>query len=82
MRPGKVTGRDNRDAGWQGSRALLCGGGRAGSIGFDAVGGQSLLVSADVNAVPPAGIEGLDLMANGVELAGGSLGSGRSRLAM
>ncbi|MGA7656903.1 MAG: NAD(P)-dependent methylenetetrahydromethanopterin dehydrogenase [Methylocella sp.] len=37
---------------------------------------KSLLVSADVNAVPPAGIEGLDLMANGVELAGGSLGIG------
>ena len=34
------------------------------------------LVSADVNAVPPAGIEGLDLMANGAELAGGSLGIG------
>ena len=37
---------------------------------------KSLLVSADVNAVPPAGIEGLELMANGVELAGGSLGIG------
>jgi methylene-tetrahydromethanopterin dehydrogenase len=37
---------------------------------------KSLLVSGDVNAVPPAGIEGLDLMANGVELAGGSLGIG------
>jgi methylene-tetrahydromethanopterin dehydrogenase len=37
---------------------------------------KSLLVAADVNAVPPAGIEGLDLMANGVELAGGSLGIG------
>ena len=37
---------------------------------------KSLLVSADVNAVPPAGIEGLDPMANGVELAGGVLGIG------
>lgn len=37
---------------------------------------KSLLVAADVNAVPPAGIEGLDLMANGVELTGGSLGIG------
>jgi methylene-tetrahydromethanopterin dehydrogenase len=37
---------------------------------------KSLLVSADVNAVPPAGIEGLELMANGAELAGGSLGIG------
>lgn len=37
---------------------------------------KSLLVSADVNAVPPAGIEGLDLHGNGQELAGGSLGIG------
>ncbi len=37
---------------------------------------KSLLVAADVNAVPPAGIEGLELMANGVELPGGSLGIG------
>ncbi|MFZ0494096.1 MAG: NAD(P)-dependent methylenetetrahydromethanopterin dehydrogenase [Methylocella sp.] len=37
---------------------------------------KSLLVAADVNAVPPAGIESLDLMANGVELTGGSLGIG------
>ena len=37
---------------------------------------KSLLVAADVNAVPPAGIEGLDLHANGVELTGGSLGIG------
>jgi len=35
-----------------------------------------LLVAADVNAVPPAGVEGLNLMDNGVELAGGSLGIG------
>lgn len=37
---------------------------------------KSLLISADVNAVPPAGIEGLELHANGQELAGGSLGIG------
>jgi methylene-tetrahydromethanopterin dehydrogenase len=37
---------------------------------------KSLLVSGDVNAVPPAGIAGLELMANGAELAGGSLGIG------
>ncbi len=40
------------------------------------VAAKSLLVSADVNAVPPAGIEGLELMANGAELTGGSLGIG------
>ncbi len=37
---------------------------------------KSLLVAADVNAVPPAGIEGLELFANGAELAGGVLGVG------
>ncbi|MGH6813620.1 MAG: NAD(P)-dependent methylenetetrahydromethanopterin dehydrogenase [Methylocella sp.] len=37
---------------------------------------KSLLVAADVNAVPPPGVEDLDPMANGVELAGGSLGIG------
>jgi len=37
---------------------------------------KSLLVAADVNAVPPSGVEGLDLMANGVELAGGVVGIG------
>ncbi len=35
-----------------------------------------LLVSADVNAVPPFGIEGVDLHDNGKELPGGSLGIG------
>ena len=37
---------------------------------------KSLLVAADVNAVPPAGVEDLDPMANGAELASGSLGIG------
>ncbi|MGH6822423.1 MAG: NAD(P)-dependent methylenetetrahydromethanopterin dehydrogenase [Methylocella sp.] len=37
---------------------------------------KSLVVAADVNAVPPAGIEGLDPVANGVELAGGVQGIG------
>ncbi|MGH6800385.1 MAG: NAD(P)-dependent methylenetetrahydromethanopterin dehydrogenase [Methylocella sp.] len=37
---------------------------------------KSLLVAADVNAVPPPGVEGLNPLANGVELAGGSLGIG------
>ncbi len=37
---------------------------------------KSLLVSGDVNAVPPAGIEGLEPMANGAELASRSLGIG------
>ena len=36
-----------------------------------------LLVAADVNAVPPLGIEGLDLHANGTPLGGsGALGIG------
>ncbi len=37
---------------------------------------KSLLVAADVNAVPPAGIEGLELHAKGAELTGGALGVG------
>jgi methylene-tetrahydromethanopterin dehydrogenase len=38
---------------------------------------QGLLVVADANAVPPSGIEGLEAMANGVELtAHGTLGIG------
>jgi methylene-tetrahydromethanopterin dehydrogenase len=38
---------------------------------------KSLVIVADVNAVPPAGIEGLDVMANGAELnANGTLGIG------
>jgi methylene-tetrahydromethanopterin dehydrogenase len=37
---------------------------------------KSLHVCADVNAVPPAGVEGLDPMANGAELAGGVFGIG------
>ena len=38
---------------------------------------SALLVAADANAVPPSGIEGLDAMANGVELtAHGALGIG------
>ena len=37
---------------------------------------KSLLVAADVNAVPPAGVEGLELMDNGVELPSGALGVG------
>ena len=38
---------------------------------------RDLLVVADVNAVPPPGVEGLDMMANGVELnAHGALGVG------
>jgi methylene-tetrahydromethanopterin dehydrogenase len=38
---------------------------------------RNLLVAADVNAVPPSGVEGLDMMANGSELnAHGTLGIG------
>jgi methylene-tetrahydromethanopterin dehydrogenase len=38
---------------------------------------KHLLIAADVNAVPPAGVEGLDVQANGVELTpGGVLGLG------
>jgi len=38
---------------------------------------KRLLIAADVNAVPPSGVEGLDMMANGVELTPhGALGIG------
>jgi methylene-tetrahydromethanopterin dehydrogenase len=38
---------------------------------------KRLLIAADVNAVPPSGVEGLDMMANGVELTPhGTLGVG------
>jgi methylene-tetrahydromethanopterin dehydrogenase len=38
---------------------------------------KNLLIVADVNAVPPVGVEGLDMMANGVELnANGALSIG------
>jgi methylene-tetrahydromethanopterin dehydrogenase len=38
---------------------------------------KRLLIVADVNAVPPSGVEGLDMMANGAELtAHGTLGVG------
>jgi methylene-tetrahydromethanopterin dehydrogenase len=38
---------------------------------------KRLLIAADVNAVPPSGVEGLDMMANGVELTPhGPLGIG------
>ena len=40
-------------------------------------GARNLIVVADVNAVPPSGVEGLDLTANGAELtAHGTLGIG------
>ena len=37
---------------------------------------KKLLIAADVNAVPPAGLEGLDVQANGNALSGGALGIG------
>ena len=37
---------------------------------------KNLLVAADINAVPPAGVEGLKGNANGDELPGGALGIG------
>jgi methylene-tetrahydromethanopterin dehydrogenase len=60
------------------SEVALCAG-RAGVQIFSAEQvkkATNLLVSADVNAVPPYGIEGLDLQDYGKELPGGSLGIG------
>ena len=60
------------------SEVVLCAG-KAGVQIFsadDIKKAPNLLVSADVNAVPPYGIEGLDLQDNGAVLPGGSLGIG------
>lgn len=62
-----------------GAEALFCAG-RAGVqivSSSQLAAAKRLLVAADVNAVPPPGIEGLDVMANGVELTpNGALGIG------
>ena len=61
------------------SGAALCAG-RAGVRILSAAqlaAAKNLLVVADVNAVPPTGVEGLDMSANGAELTpGGVLGVG------
>ncbi len=65
-------------AGLVASEVVLCAG-KAGVQIFSAEDikkAPGLLVAADVNAVPPYGIEGLDLQDNGKELPGGSLGIG------
>ncbi|HVY58344.1 MAG TPA: NAD(P)-dependent methylenetetrahydromethanopterin dehydrogenase [Xanthobacteraceae bacterium] len=59
--------------------AVFCAG-RAGTRILSAdqlASARHLLIAADVNAVPPAGVEGLDVMANGAELtSAGALGIG------
>jgi methylene-tetrahydromethanopterin dehydrogenase len=61
------------------AEAALCAG-RAGVrilSGTQLAQAKRLLIVADVNAVPPSGVEGLDMMANGAELtAHGTLGIG------
>jgi methylene-tetrahydromethanopterin dehydrogenase len=61
------------------SEAALCAG-RAGVrilSRAQLAAAKRLLIVADVNAVPPSGVEGLDMMANGVELTPhGTLGIG------
>jgi methylene-tetrahydromethanopterin dehydrogenase len=61
------------------TEAALCAGRAGVSILSRAqlAAAQRLLIVADVNAVPPAGIEGLDMQANGIELTpDGALGLG------
>jgi methylene-tetrahydromethanopterin dehydrogenase len=62
-----------------GTEAVFCAG-RAGVRILSAAqlaAAKQLLIAADVNAVPPPGIEGLDVMANGAELPpSGTLGIG------
>lgn len=61
------------------AEAALCAGRAGVRILSNAQLAQAkrLLIVADVNAVPPSGVEGLDMMANGVELTPhGTLGIG------
>src|SRR5215468_4539762 len=62
-----------------GSEIALCAG-RAGVTilsGAQLAAAPNLLIAADVNAVPPPGVEGLEMTANGAELAPqGALGIG------
>jgi methylene-tetrahydromethanopterin dehydrogenase len=62
-----------------GAEVLFCAG-RAGVrvvSSAQLAAAKRLLIAADVNAVPPSGIEGLDVMANGIELTSeGALGIG------
>jgi methylene-tetrahydromethanopterin dehydrogenase len=56
------------------AQAIVCAG-RAGVRILDQAqiaAAKDLLVAADVNAVPPSGVEGLDLFANGAALGRGS----------
>ena len=62
----------------KGTEAVLAAG-RAGArilTKAQIAAATSLIAVADVNAVPPAGIEGLDVMANGDPVDGGPLGVG------
>jgi methylene-tetrahydromethanopterin dehydrogenase len=61
------------------AEALFCAGRAGVQIVSSAqlAAAERLLIAADVNAVPPPGIEGMDMMANGVELTpNGALGIG------
>jgi methylene-tetrahydromethanopterin dehydrogenase len=62
-----------------GAEAAFCAG-RAGTTILSkaqVAAAKRLLIAADVNAVPPAGVEGMDMQANGQELAAdGALGLG------
>jgi methylene-tetrahydromethanopterin dehydrogenase len=65
---------DKKAALVRGAEAILCAG-RAGVRVLTAaqiVGAKKLLVAADVNAVAPSGIEGLDLFAFGAPIGGGA----------
>jgi methylene-tetrahydromethanopterin dehydrogenase len=79
VRPADASDDTKKAAIIAGAEVLFCAG-RAGvpivSRG-QLLAAKQLLVAADVNAVPPPGIEGLDMMANGVELTpNGALGIG------
>jgi methylene-tetrahydromethanopterin dehydrogenase len=61
------------------AEALFCAGRAGVQIVSSAqlAAAKRLMIAADVNAVPPPGVEGMDMMANGVELTpNGALGIG------
>jgi methylene-tetrahydromethanopterin dehydrogenase len=79
VRPADASDDAKKDQILADAEALFCAGRAGVQIVSSAqlAAAKRLLIAADVNAVPPAGIEGMDMMANGVELTpNGALGIG------
>jgi len=79
VRPADGSDDSKKTAILKGNEAVLCAGRAGVQILSNAqlAGATNVLVAADVNAVPPAGIEGLDMQANGDALTpNGTVGLG------